>query len=178
MRPKDLLFLSAFDFSLYLTTDRCRTLRNEAANYQEITEQTNHSLAEPPNRPKSDLFEYEVIQSPQKFILNFSVDWRIVSLDFWSQCYCRYEPKPSVSIKEQEIVSEIERLRERKRQVVTKSRRSCTFDPLHPVRQSSSFFSNKIQFDFVFTDFSRKFVASGLDGYSILTVHLNFIYFP
>lgn len=190
--PKNLLVLSSFDFSLYLSPDICRLLKNDAS----IFTLQKHSSASPsqqpqqqqqppprkssgieatviypssPSRPNravyyletpkttnfrldipisngiyhynAEQYEYDTIESPQRFPSDLYVDWRIFNLNLWSKCYCRYDKDSLPTIREKQLSYEINCLKEDLDKIYTKSKRQITLDTFHHVK-FSRFFSN------------------------------------
>ncbi|CAF3584690.1 unnamed protein product [Rotaria socialis] len=166
--PKNILFLSSFDFSLYLSPSTYRLLTNHASVFagQKISSscqqsKQNSTARHPSNRtryrlesPKpvnfvldvsskrnellpvhSERFEYDIIQSPQKFNANLYVDWRIVNIMLWSKCYCRYDGDHMPTLHEQQLAFEITCLQEDIRNSRIKPRRPMTIDALHSKQQ-------------------------------------------
>ncbi|CAF1400695.1 unnamed protein product, partial [Didymodactylos carnosus] len=43
------------------------------------------------NSSETSLFDFETIESPQIFLNDLIVDWRLFNIVFWTKCYCRYE---------------------------------------------------------------------------------------
>ena len=110
----------------------------------------NISLTPPPvlrrtyrlELPKSDIplnskeFEYDDIEAPQKFSSDLSVDWRLISLVLWSNCYCRYEQNSILTFAEQELTQEIGSLEEQIANTQNKDREAMKTDAFHSVCQS------------------------------------------
>ena len=149
--PKDLLLLSAFDFSLYLHSDARRLLRNEAAtcqweNSHPFPRRTNHPetirstsfivdapVAREPQRFGPEQYDYETIESPQVFPSNLYVDWRTINLLLWSKCYCRYDQNYLPTLREQQLLLEINVLKDSIEKESHGSRRHIPVDTFHPV---------------------------------------------
>ncbi len=82
----------------------------------------------------AEQFEYDTIESPQKFTSDLQVDWRIFNIVLWSKCYCRYDQNYLPTLREQQLSFEISCLQEDLQNARTKSRRHMTVDALHSVR--------------------------------------------
>jgi hypothetical protein len=98
----------------------------------ETSPSTNESI---PLNPEQ--FEYDTIETPQKFPSDLYVDWRIFNLVLWSKCYCRYDQSYMPTLNEQQLSSEISSLQERIENVRTKSQEQIIIDTFHPVRISN-----------------------------------------
>jgi hypothetical protein len=79
-------------------------------------------------------FEYDNIETPQKFSSDLYVDWRIFNLVLWSKCYCRYDQNYMPTLHEQKLLSEISSLQEKIENVRTKFQQKMIIDPFHSVR--------------------------------------------
>jgi len=78
-------------------------------------------------------YEYDTIESPQIFIDDLHVDWRIFNLVLWSKCYCRYDQNYMPPLPEQKLSYEINCLKEDIEKIYTKSKRHITLDTFHYV---------------------------------------------
>lgn len=94
----------------------------------------------------SKQFEYDDIEAPQTFSSDLHVDWRLISLVFWSKCYCRYESTSSLTSTEQALTQEIGSLEEQMKTVQNDDREAMKTDAFHSVCQSKIFTILKILF--------------------------------
>jgi hypothetical protein len=78
-------------------------------------------------------YDYDIIESPQIFPTDFHVDWRTFNLVLWSKCYCRYDQTNNPSLREQELSSEINSLKEDLDKIQMKSKRQIILDTYHYV---------------------------------------------
>lgn len=122
----------------------------------------NISLTPPPvprrayrlELPKSDIplnskqFEYDEMEAPQRFSSDLSVDWRLISLVLWSNCYCRYEQNSILTFAEQELTQEIGSLEEQTTNPQNKNREAMKTDAFHSVCQSESQSINSFEYFF------------------------------
>lgn len=177
--PKNLLMMSAFDFSLYLYSDIYRLLRNEASVFSRDLAsdvarfQTRRAVGEllvsnptndrsPSTTPRTqrrntyqietpktiplvldipisngstsfqpEQYEYDRIECPQIFTSDLHVDWRTVTLELWSQCYCRYDQNYLPTLTEQQLIMDIHRSREESNKKKNRSKRNVTLDSFH-----------------------------------------------
>ncbi|CAF3983937.1 unnamed protein product [Rotaria sordida] len=179
--PRNILFLSSFDFSLYLYPHTYHLLINYTSifssqklshSHQQTTNQTkrylspkqNTSFRQPTNRttyrlesPKTihfildvsssthellpingEQYEYDLIESPQKFHSDLYVDWRIFNIILWSNCYCRYDQNRTSISREQQLSLEINYLQESIQNPHIKSRRQTTIDAFHAINHANS----------------------------------------
>jgi hypothetical protein len=97
-----------------------------------------HPVKNGSNASHWEQYEYGVIEAPQTFPSNFTVDWRAVRLDLWSQCYCRYDQNYLPTMKEQEILMDLNNLKDRLRQIRDRSQRHLTLDTYDVVRRMTS----------------------------------------
>ncbi len=129
---------------LKLTLNSPRTPNRPPSIRLETPKPTNTVPDTPPTTNEivslnPEQFEYDTIETPQKFPSDLYVDWRIVNLVLWSKCYCRYDQNYMPDLSEQQLLSEISSLQERIGNARTKSQKQMTIDALHSVR-----FSNEI----------------------------------
>ncbi|CAF3560442.1 unnamed protein product [Adineta steineri] len=179
--PKTLLVLSSFDFSLYLSPNAYRLLKNDTSIFNSqissssSSHQQNKSRIESAiydsestpvqrynrtnsysERPKSTSFSYDIsitngtllanaehydydtIESPQIFIDDLHVDWRVVNLVLWSKCYCRYDQTYMPTSYEQDLSSEINHLKEKIETIRSISKRPMAFDTFHYTDHANS----------------------------------------
>jgi hypothetical protein len=141
---------------LYLYPDICRLLKNDASiftlshqqstprrssnrpNYRlEAPKPTNFTTESSASPSNAEQFEYDTIESPQKFNSDFHVDWRIFNIALWSKCYCRYDQNYMPALREQQLSFEISCLQQDIKNASTKSRRQMTIDTFHSVRISA-----------------------------------------
>ncbi len=85
----------------------------------------------------AEQFEYDNIETPQKFSSDLYVDWRIFNLVLWSKCYCRYDQNSMPTRHEQKLLSEISSLQEKIENVRTKFQQKMIIDVFHSVRISN-----------------------------------------
>ena len=175
--PKDLLVISTFDFSLYLRPEALRLLRNDASIFEDKQiQQLIHyrRISTSPIRSPRDSFsfnaesiDYETISSPQYFSLDLHVDWRVCSLEFWSQCYCRYDQNYLPTLSEQNILMAIDCLRDELDQAKNRFRRNNTVDTWHSVR--SHFISESTKQNSVSFSLFKSFYANSWHPHSLDT---------
>ncbi|CAF4554956.1 unnamed protein product, partial [Rotaria sp. Silwood2] len=179
--PRNILFLSSFDFSLYLYPHTRRLLKNPtyilsspklSLSHQQANE-SKHNLSSKENSflrravnrtsyrlesPKpinfildvssssthellpvnGEQFEYDLIESPQKFHSDLYVDWRIFNIVLWSKCYCRYDQNDMPTLCEQELSFDINYLQENIQNTSVKSRQQMTIDAFHSTDHANS----------------------------------------
>lgn len=88
-------------------------------------------------------YDYDTIESPQTFPGDLHVDWRTINLVLWSKCYCRYDQNCPPPLCEQELSSEINRLKDDLEKMHNKSKRPITLDTYHHVGHNSHRMSSK-----------------------------------
>ncbi len=113
-----------------------------APNRPETPKPTNIVPGTPPTINESislnpEQFDYDTIETPQKFASDLYVDWRIFHLVLWSKCYCRYDQNYMPTSHEQQLSSEINFLQECIENARTKSQQQIIIDTFHSVRISN-----------------------------------------
>jgi len=78
-------------------------------------------------------YEYDTIESPQRFPSDLHVDWRTFNLILWSKCYCRYDQNYIPTLREQQLSFEINCIKEDLEKLSMKSKRQITLDTFHYV---------------------------------------------
>jgi len=115
---------------------------NRTVYYLETPKSTNFKLDIPitngSNTLNPEQYEYDIIESPQKFSADLHVDWRTFNLVLWSKCYCRYDQDNIPTIREKQLSFEINCLKEDLKKISKKSRRQITLDTYHYIGHANS----------------------------------------
>ncbi len=142
---------------------------NRTVYYLETPKSSNLKLDIPITNGLSILnpeeYEYDAIESPQRFPSDLHVDWRTFNLVLWSKCYCRYDQNYIPTLREQELSIEINSLKENLEKLSMKLKREITLDTFHYVCLFNRRIRNLI---FIILARSCKFMASTSVGYSCI----------
>ena len=88
-------------------------------------------------RLNPEQYEYDSIEAPQQFAGNLHVDWRAFNLDIWSQCYCRYDQNYCPTVREQQLLMELNCMKEDVAKAGNKSKRNIILDSVSSVSMCS-----------------------------------------
>ncbi|CAF1652641.1 unnamed protein product [Rotaria magnacalcarata] len=98
---------------------------NRSVYYVETSKSKNHSIDIPITNGSlmlnAEIYDYDTIESPQVFPSDLYVDWRTFNLVLWSKCYCRYDQTYLPTIVEQQLLFDINCLKEDLENMHTKS---------------------------------------------------------